>query len=53
MVERWFVGEVTRISRLARSFAAFVADFSGHLVTFLNLHSPVIKSFSKKIVVLK
>ena len=45
MVERWFVGEVTRISRLARSFAAFVADFSGHLVTFFNLHRPVIKSF--------
>ena len=33
---------MTRISRLARSLAAFVADFSGHLV---NLHSPVIKSF--------
>ena len=41
---RWFGGEVTRILRFARSLAAFVADFSGHLVTSLNLHSPVIKS---------
>ena len=45
LVGRWFGGEVTRISRLARSLAAFVADFSGHLVTSFNLHSPVIKSF--------
>ena len=35
---------MTRISRLARSLAAFVADFSGHLVTCFILPSPVIKS---------
>ena len=42
---RWFGGEVTRISRLAGSLAAFVADFSGHLVTSFNLPTPIIKSF--------
>ena len=36
---------MTRILRFARSLAAFVADFSGHLVTSFDLHSPVIKSF--------